>query len=325
MDAPSDRISFDQPRSRKIVSKSPYIAGLQRQHFFLFDIVPNAVALLAIPYHVFLFPVRLSDIVIFLAMWALTGLGITVGYHRLFTHRAFKAQPGVRAALAFCGALAGQGAVTSWAAIHRRHHELSDHAGDPHSPNLHGESITGVLKGLLHAHYTWMIEHDYPNVAHYAPDLLKDRAIHWVSKNYYPIALGGLFAPGLFYGLISWDLFGGLSAVLWGGFIRMAFLGHTIWAINSVLHRFGSRSFATPDNSHNAGMVSLLTFGEAWHNNHHAFPMSAKFGLRYGWTDPGWWLVRALIATGLVSEVRTPADSLVEERLQEGRQQNESK
>jgi stearoyl-CoA desaturase (delta-9 desaturase) len=262
-------------------------------------------------------PVRISDVAAFLVLWVITGLGITVGYHRLFTHRAFTAPAWLRAALAFCGALAGQGPVTSWAAIHRRHHELSDDVGDPHSPNLHGESFTGVVRGLLHAHYTWMIEHDYPNVAHYAPDLLKDRAIRWVNRNYYAIAVGGLFATGLI-GFFSWNVFAGISAILWGGFIRMAFLGHTIWAINSLLHRFGSKPFGTHDNSHNAGIVSLLTFGESWHNNHHAFPNSAQFGLRHGWTDPGWWLVRSLQAAGVIRDVRRPTDSLIEERLRKG-------
>jgi stearoyl-CoA desaturase (delta-9 desaturase) len=324
MDAIPDQLQVALPRDKKVVAKSPYIAGLQRQHFFVFDIVPNLVALLAIPFHMFV-PVRVSDIVAFAILWAVTGLGITVGYHRLFTHRAFKAHARVRAVLAFCGALAGQGPVTSWAAIHRRHHELSDHAGDPHSPNLHGDGIGGVIRGLLHAHYTWMIAHDYPNVAHYAPDLLKDRAIQWVNKHYYAIALSGLFAPGLVCGLVAWDVLAAVSAVLWGGFIRMAFLGHTIWAINSALHRFGSRAFATPDNSHNAGIAALLTFGEAWHNNHHAFPTSAKFGLRHGWTDPGWWVVRALEAVGWASDVRKPAERLVEQRLREGRQGHDGK
>jgi stearoyl-CoA desaturase (delta-9 desaturase) len=169
-----------------------------------------------------------------------------------------------------------------------------------------------------------MLEHDYPNAAHYVPDLLRARPIQWINRRYLQIALFGLFVPGLVCGLVTWSFFAGLSAVLWGGFIRMAFLGHTIWAINSVLHRFGSKPFATPDNSHNAGIVSLLTFGEAWHNNHHAFPTSAKFGVRHGWTDPGWWLVKSLEAAGCVAEVREPADSMIEERLREGRQYYDS-
>lgn len=307
----------DTSRRKKLVSNSPYIRALQRRHFLAFDAMPNLLALTAIPYHM-LVPVRLSDVVVFLLLWAATGLGVTVGYHRLFTHRAFAAPGRVRAALAFCGALAGQGPVISWAAIHRRHHELSDEAGDPHSPNLHGQTLAGILKGLTHAHYTWMFEHDYPNAAHYTADLLRDRSIQWVNRNYYPIAVGGLFVPGLLCGVVTGEPLAAVSGVLWGGFIRMAVLGHTIWAINSVLHRFGSRAFATEDHSHNAGVVSLLTFGESWHNNHHAFPTSAKFGLRRGWTDPGWWTVLALKRLGLASEIRQPAESLIDQRLQKG-------
>lgn len=309
----------DISRRKKLVSKSPYLAALQRRHFFLFDIVPNLMSLLVVPYHIFVAPVRVSDVAVFLLLWAATGLGVTVGYHRLFTHRAFAAPDGVRALLAFCGALAGQGPVISWAAIHRRHHELSDEPGDPHSPNLHDQTGIGRLKGLLHAHYTWMIEHDYPNVAHYTPDLLKDRAIAGVNRHYYAIALGGLFVPGLLCGLLAWQWQAAVSGILWGGFLRMAVLGHTIWAINSVLHRFGQCPFATGDHSHNAGFVSLLTFGEAWHNNHHAFPTSAKFGLRRGWSDPGWWTVCLLARLGLASDVRQPPDPVIDRRLCEGR------
>lgn len=307
----------DTNRRKKLVAESAYISTLQRRHFIVFDVVPPLIALTAIPYHMFI-PIRLSDVAAFLLLWAITGLGVTVGYHRLFTHRAFSAPAGVRTALAFCGALAGQGPVISWAAIHRRHHELSDRHGDPHSPNLHGETTRGIIAGLLHSHYTWMCKHDYPNAAHYTKDLLKDRTIQSINRNYYAIALAGLLAPGLLCGVLTADWTAVASGALWGGFIRMTVLGNTIWAINSFLHRFGSRPFATDDNSHNAGLFSLLTFGEAWHNNHHAFPTSAKFGLRRGWTDPGWWLVVALGRLGLASAVRQPTDAMIDQQLAQG-------
>ena len=317
MDSLLDQVAANLPRERKVVVRSPYIAALQRRHFGIFDVLPNLGLLVLVFYHAFV-PVRPSDLVGFFLLWAVTGLGITVGYHRLFTHRAFRAPDGVRAALAFCGSLAGQGPVISWAAIHRRHHELSDQSGDPHSPNMHGNGVIGCLKGLAHAHYTWMIEHDYPNPGHYAADLLRDRAIQWSHRNYYPIALGGLCIPGLLCGAVTGEWPAAVSGILWSGFARMAVLGHTIWAINSVLHRCGSRPFATGDHSCNAGFLSLLTFGEAWHNNHHAFPTSAKFGLRRGWTDPGWWTVNSLRLIGLASEVREPQDSLIDQRIREG-------
>lgn len=313
----SEADPIETSRGRRLISKSPYISRLQKQHFFIFDVVPNVLLVGAIIYSV-VWPPHLIEIAAFFVMWAVTGLGITVGYHRLFTHRAFKAHDAVRTALAFCGALAGQGPSVSWAAIHRRHHELSDQAGDPHSPNLAGDGLAGHLRGLLHAHYTWMIEHDYPNAAHYVPDLLRDRSILWVNKHYYAIALGGLIAPGIICGLamLSWQA--AISGMLWGGFVRMAVLGHTIWAINSFLHRGGDRPFATADQSHNAGLAALLTFGESWHNNHHAFPASAKFGLRRGWTDPGWWTICTLARLGLVSDIRQPSDSQIQQRLEKG-------
>jgi stearoyl-CoA desaturase (delta-9 desaturase) len=319
MDSGVEQLGASLPRERKVVSKSPYITSAQHRHFLVFDVLPNVLALAAIPYHVFIAPVRLSDLVAFVLLWVATGIGISVGYHRLFTHRAFKAHDKVRTALAFCGALAGQGPAISWATIHRRHHELSDQPGDPHSPNLHGRTAFGALRGLIHAHYTWMIEHDYPNAAHYTPDLLKDRAIQKVNRNYYWIAIAGLFVPGIVCGLVTGDWLATVSGVLWGGFIRMAVLGHTIWAINSILHRAGARPFETGDHSNNAGIVSLLTFGESWHNNHHAFPTSANFGLRRGWTDPGWWTVRALALLGLAGDIRQPAEALIDQRLQEGK------
>jgi stearoyl-CoA desaturase (delta-9 desaturase) len=304
-------------RGRRLISKSPYISRLQRRHFIVFDVAPNLLLVAAIIYSLF-WPPHTIELIVCFVMWVITGLGITVGYHRLFTHRAFKAPDAVRTVLAFCGALAGQGPSVSWAAIHRRHHELSDQDGDPHSPNLAGDGFIGHVRGLAHAHYTWMIEHDYPNAAHYVPDLLRDRSILWVNKNYYVIALGGLLAPGLICGLVTLSWQGLISGMLWGGFVRMAVLGHTIWAINSFLHRGGHRPFATPDQSHNAGLAALLTFGESWHNNHHAFPASAKFGLRRGWTDPGWWTICILAKFGLASDIRQPSESQIQQRLRKG-------
>jgi len=290
---------------RKAIS-SPYFHRLQRKHFLLFDVLPIAGVVLAIVL-AFYRPVSTVDIGLFFAFWALTGIGISVGYHRYFTHRAFKARPMVGAVLTVLGSMAGQGALLSWVAMHRRHHELSDQPGDPHSPNLHGHGLSATLKGLLHSHFTWMKEHDYPNVAYYAPDLLRDPLVARTARHYYTWVVLGLALPALLGGLLSQSLWGALTGFLWGGAVRMFVVGHIIWSINSLLHRFGTRPYQSRDFSRNGGVFGLITFGEAWHNNHHAFPESPSFGLQWSAFDPGYWVIRGLSMVGLAWDLRVPS------------------
>lgn len=291
---------------RKTVS-SPYVHRLQRRHFLLFDVAPifgAAVALLLLAVR----PVGTTEIALLLSMWAVTGIGITVGYHRLFTHRAFRATPRLAASLAVCGSMAGQGGVVSWVALHRRHHECSDREGDPHSPNLAGNGLRGRLRGLAHSHFLWMRRHEYPNVVHYAPDLIRNRALMRVARRYHVWVVLGLVLPALVGGLVDQSLMGALYGLLWGGLVRMFVLEHTIWAINSFLHMFGTRPFVSRENSRNGGIFALLTFGESWHNNHHAFPESPSFGLRWYRPDPGYWFIRACAALRLASDLKTPSE-----------------
>ena len=169
---------------RKKTFSSPFIHRLQRRHFVLFDILPSlgAVGALAFLGH---YPVGLPEGMALFVMWLLTGIGITVGYHRLFTHRSFKATPFTRATLAILAGMAGQGGIVSWTALHRRHHEYSDLPGDPHSPNLSGSGWWARARGLVHAHYTWMIQHDYPSIVHDAPDLLRDKTVMRIDRLYH--------------------------------------------------------------------------------------------------------------------------------------------
>ncbi|MHA6159653.1 acyl-CoA desaturase [Pseudomonas sichuanensis] len=299
-----DRPERKDPK-RKAIS-SPYFHRLQRKHFLLFDVLPILGVVLAIAL-AFIHPVSAVDIGLFVAFWALSGIGISVGYHRYFTHRSFKAKPMVGAALTVLGSMAGQGALLSWVAMHRRHHELSDQPGDPHSPNLHGPGLVAGIKGLVHSHFTWMKEHDYPNVAYYAPDLLRDPLVARTARHYYSWVALGLVLPAILGGLLSQSWWGALTGFLWGGAVRMFVVGHIIWSINSLLHRFGTRPYQSRDFSRNGGVFGLLTFGEAWHNNHHAFPESPSFGLQWSVFDPGYWVIRGLNLAGLAWDLRVPS------------------
>jgi stearoyl-CoA desaturase (delta-9 desaturase) len=293
-------------RDKRII-RSRHLHRLQRRHFILFDVLPFLGTLIALGL-LFYRPIGAFEISLFFGMWLLTGLGLTVGYHRLFTHRAFSTGTAVSGMLVIMGSMAGRGSMLSWVAMHRRHHELSDHDGDLHSPNLHGGTALERLRGFLHAHLTWMIEHDYPNVAHYVPDLMADRTLIAVNRHYYVWVLLGLLVPPAIGGLVAGSLWGAMSGFLWGGIVRMFVVEQAMSAVNSVMHTIGSRPFATrDDNSRNLGVMAWLAWGEGWHNNHHAFPYSAAFGLRWFEFDPGFVFIRLLETLGLAWNVKVPS------------------
>ncbi len=237
-----------------------------------------------------------QDLLVLAITYTCTGLGITVGYHRLFTHRSFKTTRPVRAVLAVLGSMAVEGPVIEWVATHRKHHRFSDHEGDPHSPHLdHAPGWRGALRGLGHAHVGWMLRgKDMANPARYAKDLLADRDLRLISHTFPLWVLVGLTIP---FGLgvaLTGSVVGGLTALLWGGGVRIFLLHHATFSINSLCHSFGRRPFATSDQSRNLAWLAPLAFGEAWHNNHHAFPTSARHGLSRWQLDPGAWLIFTL-------------------------------
>lgn len=252
-----------------------------------------------------------NDLFVFLVMYLLTGLGVTVGLHRLLTHRAFKTTKLIRGALAIMGSAAIEGPVISWVADHRRHHAFSDRPGDPHSPHVdHGQGWQGALRGLVHAHVGWLFIHtDRGRRTRYAPDLLADPVISWVDRTFIVWAVGGLvasFALGWLFGGRPRD---GLTGLLWGGAVRMLVLHHVTYSINSLCHFFGRRRFHTGDESRNLAWLAPLSFGEAWHNNHHAFPTSAKHGLGRWELDPSALLIHTLERIGLAWDVvRVPPE-----------------
>src|SRR3954452_8033321 len=248
---------------------------------------------------------RASDVIVFVCLYTLTGLGVTVGFHRLFTHRSFKARPAVRAVLAALGSAAIEGPVISWVADHRKHHAFSDRPGDPHSPHVdHGVGWRGAFKGLLHAHVGWLFLHTQRGRrARYAPDLIADPVVSRIDRTFLVWALGGLAAA---FGLgvaIGGTVGAGLTALLWGGGVRMLVVHHVTYSINSLCHFFGRQRFETPDESRNLAWLAPFTFGEAWHNNHHAFPTSYRHGLSPWAFDPSAWVIWALEKTGLAWDV----------------------
>jgi stearoyl-CoA desaturase (Delta-9 desaturase) len=246
-----------------------------------------------------------SDLIVFAIMYVGTGLGITVGFHRLFTHRAFKTGKGVRATLAILGSAAIEGPIISWVADHRKHHAFSDRPGDPHSPHVdHGGGLKGALRGLMHAHVGWLFIHTQRGRhERYAPDLLADPTIRWVSRWFFAWVIGGLAMAFVLGWLIGGSLHTALTGLLWGGAVRMLVLHHATYSINSLCHFFGRRDYDTPDESRNLLWLSLFTFGESWHNNHHAFPTSAAHGLRWWQIDVSAVVIRLLERTGLAWDV----------------------
>lgn len=247
------------------------------------------------------------DLVLLLSFYTLTTLGITVGYHRMFTHRALRAGPAVRGALAVLGSMSGQGPVIEWCAMHRQHHKHSDRPGDPHSPHHHGAGVVGFFKGMWHAHVGWLFADAPADASASVPDLVADPVLRFVDRHFWVWMLGGWILPGVVGGLVTGTWFGFLTGFLWGGLIRQFALHHTTFSVNSVCHVWGTRPFRSPDESRNNALFGVLTFGEGWHNNHHAFPTSARHGLAWYQLDISWLFIRAMRAAGLVWDVRLPS------------------
>jgi stearoyl-CoA desaturase (Delta-9 desaturase) len=252
------------------------------------------------------------SITLFASFFAISMLGVTAGYHRYFTHRAFEAVPVLQVVLAIAGSMAAQGPLVAWIAAHRRHHEHSDAASDPHSPHR------GVnrWRDLAHAHVGWMLDHEPEDWKRYAPDILKNRL--WLKLHFaYPWwVLLGLAAPTLAGALWTGSAAGALAGLLWGGLARIFAGHHATWSVNSLCHSFGRRPYLTFDHSTNNGLVALITFGEGWHNNHHAFPSSARHGLSWWQLDLTYVAIRALAKIGLARKVNVPKPELIARRAQ---------
>ena len=287
------------------------------------------VVAVVLPFAAFIFALWLlwggavtaRDLAILAVFYVLVGFGVTVGFHRMLTHRSFEARPWLRATFAVLGSMSVQGAVIHWVADHRRHHTFTDEEGDPHSPHLNeGEGWRGVLTGLWHSHVGWLFEDQHSSARRYAPDLRKDPLIRWIDK-FFPLwVVLGLVLPFLAGLAISGgSLTAGLTAFLWAGLVRVFLLHHATWSVNSICHMYGRRPFATEDQSRDNWLVAIVALGEGWHHSHHAFPTSARHGLRRTQLDPSYALIKVFEKLGLVWNVKEPRrDQIAAKRAMPG-------
>jgi len=250
--------------------------------------------------------------------YVLTGLGITVGYHRLFTHRSFDARTPVKVALGILGSMAVEGPILGWVATHRMHHQHSDRHADPHSPHVRADEAGNVIaargfwgrvRGFLHAHIGWFFTPDPPKevMDRYVPDLQADATTVFLSRMFFPWVALGILIPGAIAFAVTGSWVQGLLGILWGGGARIFLVHHITWSVNSICHIWGSRPFKSHDHSRNNPVFGILAFGEGWHNAHHAFPASARHGLRWWEIDTAYITIRTLKALGLVREVKLPS------------------
>lgn len=251
-------------------------------------------------------------------MYTLTALGVTVGYHRLFTHRSFRTPGWVAIGLGVMGSMAAEGPLLLWVANHRRHHRHSDRVGDPHSPHTHGgDGVMGTLRGLWHAHMGWLLDsHTFATVGGGAgvregdervvADLIGERWPVWMSRMFVVWVLVGLLVPMGVAGVVTGSWTGAWLGLIWGGLVRVLLLHHVTWSINSVCHLWGTRPFVSKDESRNNAIFGVLAMGEGWHNNHHAFPTSARHGLRWWELDVSYIIIWVMSRLGMASAVRVP-------------------
>jgi stearoyl-CoA desaturase (delta-9 desaturase) len=271
-----------------------------------FNTLYKSVVLLAVvgPLLATLFAIRLvweravhwPDVTLLLVMYALTALGITIGFHRMLTHRSFRAHPIVKFVLLVLGSMALEGAAIEWAATHVKHHAQADREGDPHSP----------VEGFFHSHVGWLFKDRMADPKVYCKHLTQDPIVMFVSRTFFLWVALSLLIP---------FAIGGWQGLLWGGLVRIFLTHHVTWSVNSVCHTFGKRQFETTDQSRNEWVVGLLAFGEGWHNNHHAFPRSAFHGLSWWQFDLSGYIIRLLERVGLVHEVYRVSPEMLERRL----------
>ncbi len=246
--------------------------------------------------------VDVTDLIVLVVMYMVTAVGITVGFHRLLTHRAFASYPWVERTFAVLGSLSVQGSVMDWVADHRKHHAHTDREGDPHSPHVgHGSG----LSGLWHAHVGWLLEtQGQADWKKYAAELYEDPAMRMIGRRFPQLAVLSLAIPTVAdWALHDFTAAGALRGLVWGGLVRIFFVHHVTWSVNSVCHFFGSRRFDIDDHSTNVGWLAVLSLGESWHHNHHAFPRSAYHGLRWWEVDPSGVIIAGMQKVGLAWNV----------------------
>jgi len=293
--------------SRVVPAPAPITAGRRdgtsQFLIYLFSALPLAAVAAAAPF-AWGWGLSFTDIALAAAFYIVSGLGVTVGFHRLFTHGSFRANRGLKTALAVAGQLALQGPVIDWVADHRRHHAFSDRDGDPHSPWLYGTTAAALAKGFWHAHLGWIFNRNLTNQQRFTPDLLADPDINRINNSFAACTAVSLLTPALLGGLITGSWAGALSGFFWAGLVRVALLHHVTWSVNSICHLIGERPFAARDKSANFWPLALLSFGESWHNLHHADPTCARHGVLRGQIDISARLIWIFEKLGWASKVR---------------------
>jgi stearoyl-CoA desaturase (delta-9 desaturase) len=257
------------------------------------------------------------DLALLAVFYLISGLGVTVGYHRLFTHRSFTANRVLKMGLAVAGGMSFEGGVISWVATHRRHHAFSDRPGDPHSPHRYGRGSTwGQLRGLGHAHLGWLFGPDTTSVPQYAPDLRADPLLRRIDGAFPVLCLVSLALPTLAGWLLTGTWRGAIGALLWGGLVRVFLLHHVTWSVNSLCHLVGARPFRThrDDRATNLWPLAILSFGDSWHNLHHADPTSARHGVDGHQVDVGAGFIRMCERLGWATRVQWPGQPRIEAR-----------
>ncbi|GAU68630.1 putative fatty acid desaturase [Streptomyces sp. NBRC 110611] len=315
-------ISADSPApARGAALPSATLGGEQRRSveqitLLLFITVPFVALVAAVPL-AWGWGVSWLDLTLLTVMYFIGCHGITIGFHRYFTHGAFKAKRPLRIALAIMGSLAVEGPLVRWVADHRKHHKFSDAEGDPHSPWRYGESVPALLKGLWWAHVGWMFDEEQTPQQKYAPDLIKDSAVRTISRQFVLWTTVSLLIPPLVGGLVTWSWQGALTAFFWGSLVRVALLHHVTWSINSICHAVGKRPFKSRDRSGNVWWLAVLSCGESWHNLHHADPTCARHGVLKGQLDSSARLIRWCERAGWAYDVRWPNASRLDARRKE--------
>ncbi|WP_431780782.1 acyl-CoA desaturase [Streptomyces chumphonensis] len=282
--------------------------SVEQVALLLFIAVPFLALVAAVPL-TWGWGVSWLDLGLMVFMYFLGCHGITVGFHRYFTHGSFKAKRPLRIALAVAGSMAVEGPLVRWVADHRKHHKFSDAEGDPHSPWRYGESVPALMKGLWWAHIGWMFDTERTPQQKYAPDLIKDPALRAVSRQFVLWTTVSLLLPPLVGGLVTWSWQGALTAFFWGSLVRVALLHHVTWSINSICHAVGKRPFTSRDRSGNVWWLAVLSCGESWHNLHHADPTSARHGVQRGQIDSSARIIRWFEKLGWAYDVRWPQES----------------
>jgi stearoyl-CoA desaturase (Delta-9 desaturase) len=301
--------------SPKIVSPSSYVTsdriGTIKRVYILSLAAISLAGCGVAGYQAFTTGVGWLELNLFLLMSALSAVGITVGFHRYFTHKTFDAHPIVKIILAILGSMAGEGSIVAWVSVHRCHHQYTDVVGDPHSPHLHGDSWLNRLYGFWYSHLGWLMDNRLPNSAVFAKDLIRDPVILTINRLYPLWIFLGILIPGLLGWSIAGNGDGFFRGLIWGGVARLFFSFNGGYTINSIAHTWGNRMFTTQDFSTNNFWLAIPTFGEGWHNNHHAFPNSAKLGLKWWQIDLGFVVIQLLELMGLVENVQQPSPDAI--------------